>query len=427
MRVLVIGSGAREHALCWALSHSSRITELYCAPGNGGTGAVAANVRLNPLDGSACVAWAEQRAIDLTIVGPEDPLAAGIADLFAGRGLAVFGPSAAAARIESSKGWAKSLMQQAGVPTAHAAHFTDRATAGAYLERMEQAGAGYPVVIKADGLAAGKGVVVVADVAEARAALDAFMVEGRLGGAGTSVLIEEFMRGTELSLFALTDGATVVPLAPACDYKRALDGDAGPNTGGMGAYSPPGFATSELLAQVEREILLPTVMAMARAGSTFRGLLYAGLMVTAEGPKVVEFNCRFGDPETQVVLPRLGSDLLDLLLAVAHGTLGAVPTPVWRAEAAVGVVATAGGYPGEYARGAPITGLDTLDPDVLVFHGGTGRTADGQLVTAGGRVLTVVGLGSSLAEARGRVYANVPRVRFADVQWRRDIAARELP
>jgi phosphoribosylamine--glycine ligase len=426
MRVLVIGSGAREHALCWSLSRSPRVRDLFCAPGNGGTGSVAENVRLNPLDGPACVAWAEERAIDLTIVGPEDPLAAGIADLFVARGLAVFGPSAAAAQIESSKSWAKTLMRQAGVPTAHAAHFFDRARAGAYLDSLGQSGATYPVVIKVDGLAAGKGVVVAADAAEAHAALDAFLVDGRLGGAGTSVLIEEFMRGTELSLFALTDGEAVVPLAPACDYKRALDGDAGPNTGGMGAYSPPGFATSELLARVEREILRPTVAAMARAGAPFRGLLYAGLMVTSEGPKVVEFNCRFGDPETQVVLPRLGSDLLDLLLAVARGTLGTAPAPVWREDAAVGVVATAGGYPGDYATGDPITGLDALDADVLVFHAGTRRAADGELVTAGGRVLTVVGLGSSLAEARGRVYDNLPRVRFPDIHWRRDIATREV-
>jgi phosphoribosylamine--glycine ligase len=426
MRVLVIGSGAREHALCWALSRSTRLGEMFCAPGNGGTGAVAENVALDPLDGEACAAWAEKHAIDLTVVGPEDPLAAGIADRFAARGLSVFGPSAAAARIESSKGWAKQLMERAGVPTANAARFTDRAAASAYLDRLDVTGASYPVVVKADGLAAGKGVVIAADAAEARAALDAFMVSGQVGAAGSAVLIEEFLRGTEVSLFALTDGQAVVPLVPACDYKRALDGDQGANTGGMGAYSPPGFVTPELLDRMARAVLRPTVAAMAAAGCPFRGLLYAGLMVTPDGPKVLEFNSRFGDPETQVVLPRLESDLVDLLLAVAEGRLGAVPPPMWRAEACVGVVAAAGGYPGPYTKGLPITGLETLDPDVLVFHAGTRRDTQGQLVTAGGRVLTLAALGSTLAEARARVYANLPRVRFADIHWRTDIAAREV-
>jgi phosphoribosylamine--glycine ligase len=425
MHVLVIGSGAREHALCWALSRSMRLGELFCAPGNGGTSAVAENVALDPLDAAACSTWAEQHAIDLTVVGPEDPLAAGITDTFAARGLRVFGPSAAAARIESSKGWAKQLMERAGVPTAHAARFTDRVAAGAYLDRLDVTGARYPVVVKADGLAAGKGVVIAADAAEARAALDAFMLSGKLGAAGRAVLIEEFLRGTEVSLFALSDGQAVIPLVPACDYKRALDGDHGANTGGMGAYSPSGFVNPELLGQLERAVLRPTVAAMAAAGCPFRGLLYAGLMVAPDGPKVLEFNSRFGDPETQVVLPRLESDLLDLLLAVAEGRLGAVPPPIWRAEACVGVVAASGGYPGHYAKGLPITGLETLDPDVLVFHAGTRRDAQGDLVTAGGRVLTVAALGSSLAEARGRVYANLSRVHFADIHWRTDIAARE--
>jgi phosphoribosylamine--glycine ligase len=426
MRVLVIGSGAREHALCWALSRSPRLEALYCAPGNGGTAAVAVNVALDPRDTSACAAWAAAHAIDLTVIGPEDPLAAGIADTFAARGLRVFGPSAAAARIESSKGWAKQLMERAGVPTARAARYTDRAAAGAYLDQLEAAGAAYPLVVKADGLAAGKGVVVAADAAAARAALDAFLLSNQLGAAGSSVLIEEFLQGTELSLFALTDGRTVVPLAPACDYKRALDGDAGPNTGGMGAYSPPALATPALLDQIAREILRPTVAALAAAGCPFRGLLYAGLMLTPDGPKVLEFNARFGDPETQVVLPRLQSDLLDLLLAVADGRLDQAPPPVWSAAACVGVVAASGGYPGPYAQGLPITGLESLDPDVLVFHAGARRDPTGRLVTAGGRVLTVAALGATLAEARAHVYANLPRIQYDGIHWRSDIAAREL-
>jgi phosphoribosylamine---glycine ligase len=427
MRVLVVGSGAREHALCWALRRSTRLGELFCAPGNGGTSALAENVTLDPMDGAACATWAEQHNVDLTVIGPEDPLAAGIADTFVARGLSVFGPSAAAARIESSKGWAKELMERVGVPTAHAGRFTDRAAARTYLNRLEKSGIGYPVVVKADGLAAGKGVVVAADAAEANAALDAFMVSGELGAAGRSVLIEEFLRGTELSLFAMTDGRTVVPLAPACDYKRALDGDKGPNTGGMGAYSPPAFATATLLARIDREILQPAVRALAEAGCPFQGLLYAGLMVTAEGPKVVEFNCRFGDPETQVVLPRLNTDLLELLHAVAQGRLGSIEPPVWREEVCLGVVAASGGYPGHYEKGLPILGLDSLDADVLVFHAGTQRDGEGRLVTAGGRVLTVAALGATLAEARERVYANLPRARFDGIHWRTDIAAREVP
>ena len=425
MRVLVMGSGAREHALCWALRRSPQLDALYCAPGNGGTGELAEPVALNPSDGAACAEWAARHAIDLTIVGPEDPLAAGIADRFAARGLPLFGPSAAAARIESSKGWAKDLMTRAGVPTAAARRFSDRRSAGAYLDERERQDGGYPVVIKADGLAAGKGVIIASDLAEARAALDGLMVEGAVGAAGRSVLIDDYLTGVELSLFALTDGVAVAPLAPACDYKRVFDGDAGPNTGGMGAYSPPAFATPDLLARIAREVLRPAVAALAEAGCPFRGLLYAGLMVTADGPKVIEFNCRFGDPETQVVLPRLASDVLPLLAACAEGRLAELPAPVWSDEACVGVVAASGGYPGAYAKGLPITGLNHLDADVLAFHAGTGRDDDGQVITAGGRVLTLVARGATLAAAREKVYANLPRVQFAGIHWRTDIAARE--
>ncbi|MDE3229928.1 MAG: phosphoribosylamine--glycine ligase [Chloroflexota bacterium] len=425
MRVLVIGSGAREHTLCWALSRSPRLSQLYCAPGNGGTAALAENVALDPLDFAACADWAERHAIDLTIIGPEDPLSGGIVDVFAARGLPVFGPTKAAARIEGSKVWAKALMERAGVPTAHAERFSDHGEATEWARRHAASGGAFPIVVKADGLAGGKGVIIAHDVHEALAAVDALMLERTLGAAGASILIEEFMEGVELSLFALTDGERVAPLAPACDYKRAFDGDDGPNTGGMGAYSPPKFATPELLARIEREILRPTVAALAAEGAPFRGLLYAGLMITSAGPKVVEFNCRFGDPETQVVLPRLTTDLLTLCAAAAAGDLTSAPTPEWSDEATCGVVVAAGGYPGAYQKGNPISGLDTLDDDILVFHAGTRRAENGALVTAGGRVLTVVARGATVLAARERVYANIGRVAFAGARWRSDIGARE--
>ena len=425
MRVLVIGSGAREHTLCWALSRSPRLSKLYCAPGNGGTGSVAENVSLDPMDFVACAGWAERNAIDLTVIGPEDPLSGGIVDVFEKRGLAVFGPTMAAARIEGSKLWSKSLMERAGVPTATAVRFTDHSAASAWAHQRAANAEPFPLVVKADGLAAGKGVFIVENERDTLAALDHLMVERTLGAAGASVLIEEYMQGVELSLFALTDGERIYPLAPACDYKRAYDDDEGANTGGMGAYSPPKFATPELLATIEREILQPTVAALALDGSPFRGLLYAGLMITSEGPKVVEFNCRFGDPETQVVLPRLQSDLLELCAAVAAGQLDTVAPPVWSAEATCGVVVASGGYPEAYEKGKPISGLETLDDDILVFHAGTRRTEDGTLVTSGGRVLTLVARGASVEAARERVYANIARVQFAGARWRSDIGARE--
>ena len=426
MRVLVIGGGAREHALCWAVSRSPRLTKLYCAPGNGGTAALAENVALDPMDFAACADWAAANAIDLTIIGPENPLAGGIADVFVARGLRVFGPGTEATRIESSKAFAKRLMVEASVPTARAEIFTSYDEAIQYLDRYEAEGNAYPLIIKADGLAAGKGVVKAENGGEARATLDDFMVRRTLGEAGTTVLIEECLTGTELSLFALCDGQRIALLAPACDYKRALDGDQGGNTGGMGAYSPPAFATPELLARIAATIVRPVVAALAAEGTPFRGLLYAGLMITESGPQVIEFNARFGDPETQVVLPRLESDLLELCDAVAAGALDRVAPPVWSAEAACGVVVAVEGYPGHYAKGLPIAGLDALDPDMLVFHAGTARQPDGQFVTSGGRVLTLVARGATVAEARAQVYANIARVTFAGARWRTDIASRDV-
>jgi len=427
MRVLVIGSGAREHALCWALTRSPQLTALYCAPGNGGTSALAENIPLDAMDFAACADWAARNQIDLTVVGPEDPLSGGIVDVFAERGLLVFGPNKAEARIESSKAWAKQVMMQAGVPTAQAQAFDDHARATLYLDEYAASGGSFPLVIKADGLAAGKGVVIAHDPAEARAALNELMLAQQLGAAGTTVLVEEFLKGQEVSLFALSDGERVVTLAPACDYKRALDGDEGPNTGGMGAYSPPSFVTSGLVGEIEERVVRPTIAAMAQAGAPFRGLLYAGLMLTADGPKVLEFNARMGDPEAQVVLPRLESDLLELCLAVARGRLDTVSTPRWRPDAACGVVVASSGYPGPFEKGKTITGLEALDPDMLVFHAGTRREPDGRLVTTGGRVLTLVALGPTVADSRARVYANVDRVRFEGARYRTDIAAREEP
>ena len=425
MRVLVIGSGAREHALCWSLARSPEVAALYCAPGNGGTATLAENVPLDPMDFAACADWAKRNGIDLTVVGPDDPLGGGIVDVFALRGLRVFGPTAAAARIESSKAWAKRLMADAGIPTAHAERFREHAEATAYLDRYANDGGSFPIVVKASGLAAGKGVVIAASVAEAHEAVDGFLLDHRVGSAGDEVLIEEYLVGRELSLFALADGKTVAPLAPACDYKRAYDEDSGPNTGGMGAYSPPEFATPDLMTEARERILDPAIRALAAAGAPFRGLLYAGLMFTTAGPYVLEFNARFGDPETQALLPRLRSDLLGLLLASAQGDLASVEPPQWLPAASCGVVVASAGYPGAFEKGHEIHGLDTLDDDILAFHAGTRLDVSGRLLTSGGRVMTLVALGDTVAAARERVYANIGRVRFEGARWRTDIGARE--
>ncbi len=421
MRVLVIGSGAREHALAWAIHRSPLASALYCAPGNGGTAAIAQNIALDIMNFAECAGWAAEQRIDLTIIGPDNPLGEGIVDVFQQRGLRVFGPTRAAARIESSKSWAKDLMQRYGIPTARAATFDDLAAARRYLASSE---CSYPLVIKADGLAAGKGVSIVSTRQEAETTLTAFMAEHRLGDAGNRVLLEEYLEGPEASFFALSDGQTMLPLAPACDYKRALDGDQGPNTGGMGAYSPPGFVDETLAQQITQTILQPTIAALAREGCPFTGVLYGGLMLTREGPKVLEFNARLGDPETQVVLPRLQSDLLDLLLAASEQRLAGMSID-WRPEATCGVVLASSGYPDSYPTGFPISGLDQLPPDILVFHAGTRLAEQGQLVTSGGRVLTLVALGRDVASARARVYQEIHRVQFQGCRYRRDIAARE--
>lgn len=421
MKILVVGGGAREHALCWKLAQSPRTTELLCTPGNPGTNEFARNLpfKVNDIDGIA--AAVQELAVDFVVVGPEEPLSLGLADALTGLGVPVFGPDKAAARIETSKQWAKEIMARAGVPTARSVSTTDIQEA---LNAIESFGA--PVVIKADGLAAGKGVVIANTAFEAEAALRSFMTERSLGSAGERCLVEEFLEGIELSVFALCDGTSSRLLLSACDYKRLETGDTGPNTGGMGAYSPPPFATPELLDEVMRTIIEPTAAAMAEDGSPMRGVFFAGVMLTAGGPKVLEFNARFGDPETQVMLPLLEDELVDLLYRTATGDLGSIEAIEIGAGAAVGVVLASGGYPGPYETGKPIEGLEERLPHTQIFQAGTQRDADGDIVTAGGRVLTVTGTGRDLASARARAYQRLEGLTFEGMQYRTDIALREL-
>lgn len=419
--VLVVGSGAREHALIWKLAQSERVERLFAAPGNAGTRDLAENLPISVGDIAGLVDAARAHAIDLVVVGPEAPLAAGLADALRAEGFVVFGPSAEGAQIESSKAWAKELMVAEGVPTARAVTCESLPAALSELEEIPG-----PVVIKADGLAAGKGVIVCADRDEAVAAVRSMLAEHSLGEAGTRVLVEECLSGPEVSLLAMTDGTTIVPLVPACDYKRAFDGDDGPNTGGMGAYTPTNLVPSDMIDDLVETIIAPVVRGMARRGIEYRGVLYAGLMLTADGPKVIEFNCRFGDPETQVILPMLDADFAELCLATAEGRLGDLAPPRWHPGACVGVVLAAGGYPGTYASGRVIRGLDALPDGGVIFHAGTAcRNAD--TVTAGGRVLTAVARGDDLASARDRAYEVAAAINFDDAFYRRDIAAREIP
>jgi phosphoribosylamine---glycine ligase len=421
MRILVVGGGGREHALLWKLAKSSIVSSLLCAPGNAGTSELAENLPIRANDVEGIVRAATERAVDVVVVGPEEPLSLGLADRLREAGILVFGNSQAATRIESSKAFAKEVMAAAGISTARATVVRDLVGGIAALSSFE-----VPIVIKADGLAAGKGVVVAQSRDEARMALTAFLEDQALGAAGATVVIEECLSGQEVSVLALTDGTTVIPFSPSCDHKRIFDGDKGPNTGGMGAYSPTRALGAGALAEVQRTVLEPAVKEMAARGAPLQGALYAGLMMTPDGPKVLEFNARLGDPETQVVLPLLDGDLAELCLAVANGTLGNVPPVSVANESAVAVVIASGGYPGPIQSGEPIGGLDDVPEDVLVFHAGTRRTDDGRVVTAGGRVLNVVGFGADLASARERAYAGVERISFAGAQFRRDIGSREL-
>ncbi|MBE0480298.1 MAG: phosphoribosylamine--glycine ligase [Dehalococcoidia bacterium] len=419
MKVLVLGGGAREHTILWKLSLSDRSHRLFAAPGNAGTREIAENLDIAPTDLESVAKAAREFAVDLVVVGPEAPLAAGIVDYLEQSGIPAFGPNREAARIESSKVFAKSLMHKYGIPCARDAVFSSYDEARDYI--MEQPA---PLVIKADGLAAGKGVVIVQTREEALKALSEIMCDRVFGDAGSSVLVEECLSGRETSLIAFTDGKTVAPLPAARDYKRVYEGNLGPNTGGMGAYSPPDFFDSELSRELTRTILEPTVRAMASEGRPYRGMLYAGLMLTDEGPKVLEYNARFGDPETQVQLPLLKSDLLDIMLAITRGELGSVEVS-WDDGACVGVVLASGGYPGRFRTGYPISGLDKTGRDVAVFHAGT-RYADGRVETAGGRVLTVVATGGDVAEARGKVMSSIPSIHFEGCYYRKDIAAEEV-
>jgi len=419
MNILVIGGGAREHSLVWKLNQSPMVTKLYVAPGNAGTGRIAQNLSIRPNDLQRLLQAAKDKNIELTVVGPEVPLAEGIVDLFESEGLSIFGPTKEAARIESSKVFAKRLMQEHGIPCAGSRSFSSLDEAKDYVGSQ-----GAPIVVKADGLAAGKGAIVAQSIDEALAALSSIMQDRSLGSAGEQVIIEECLVGKEVSLLCFTDGRTVVPMVPACDYKRVSDGDLGPNTGGMGTYSPPGFFDAAMTDAVKETILSPVVEAMAREGKPYKGVLYAGLMITEEGPKALEFNARFGDPENQAMMPRLESDLVEVMLAVVEGRLKEVGVE-WSDEACVGVVMASGGYPGHYETGLPISGLDAVDQDVLVFHAGT-KVKEGVVRTDGGRVLTVAARGTTIAGAREKVYGNVPRIHFEGCHYRKDIALREV-
>ena len=419
MKVAVIGGGGREHALAVTLAKSPSVEKLYALPGSDAMAAVAQCVPVGVEDLSGLAAFCEKEGVDLVVVGPEVPLTEGLADVCQAKGIAVFGPNKAAAQMEGSKVFAKNLMKKYNVPTAAYASFTDGAAAKDYITAQ-----GAPIVVKADGLAAGKGVVVAQTVDEALAAVDAIMEDRIFGESGGRIVIEECMVGEEASLLAFVDGKTIVPMISAQDHKRIFDGDKGPNTGGMGAYAPAPVMTPELTRTVYDTILVPVVKGLAAEGITYQGCLYAGLMITADGPKVVEFNCRFGDPETQAVLPLLDGDLAQIMLACAKGTLTADMVH-WKQASACCVIMASKGYPESSHKGDVISGLDNVAPDVQVFHSGT-KVVDGQYVTNGGRVLGVTALGATLQEAIDQAYANVRRISFDGQQVRQDIGAKGL-
>lgn len=423
MKILVVGSGAREHTLVWKLVQSPKVKEIFCAPGNTGTAQLAENLPIAVTNIEGLTKAAQDKRIDQVVVGPEDPLALGIADRFQEIGIPIFGPTKAATKLEASKIFSHELMEKYDIPCAKGMGFSTFAGAMDYVKKQE-----LPIVIKADGLAAGKGVVIAHTIQEAETTLRSFMIERKLKEAGERVLVNEYLSGKELSVFAFTNSEKVVMAGAACDYKRLYDGDQGPQTGGMGSYSPPEFLTEVLAQEIYETIFIRVVEAMRQEGRLYQGLLYGGLIITSEGPKVLEFNVRFGDPEAQVQIPRLKTDLADILLAVINNTLNQIKIE-WSTDACVGVVmASAGyGYPEGPKTGFPISGLDEIDSDVLVFHAGTKLgEKPGEVLTSGGRVLTIVATGKTMLEAQTKVYANVPRIHFKGCQFRKKIAERAI-
>jgi phosphoribosylamine--glycine ligase len=416
MKILVIGSGGREHTITWKIAQSPKAKEIYVAPGNAGTSKIAQNVNFNLTDIDGLLKFARTKNIDMVVVGPEGPLSQGIVDKFQTAGIPIFGPNKLAAEIESSKVFSKSLMQKYNIPCAKSVSFSNYVEAKKYLEQQPP-----PIVVKADGLAAGKGVVVARTTEEALAALSDFMDKRTLGNAGNRIIIEEFITGKEMSTFAFTDGKTVVPMVPACDYKTVFDNGQGPNTGGMGSYSPSYFYTPALGKTIQETIMVPTIKALEKEGRPYKSVLYGGLMVNNDQVKVLEFNARFGDPETEVVLPRLKTDLVEIMLAVINNRLSELKIE-WSDDACVGVVMASGGYPGNYKTGLPISGLNRVSPDITIFHAGTQIDPSGTVVTNGGRVLIVVASGKTIAEAREKFYNNIPLISFESCHYRKDIA-----
>ncbi len=421
MNILVIGNGAREHTLAWKISQSPKLDKLFVAPGNSGTTNIARNLSISIDDIPTIIKAAQDNQIDLVMVGPEAPLTEGLVDALSQVGIAAFGPQKGASQIEGSKVFAKELMFKYGIPCAKSATFTSFENACDYVNQQP-----LPMVVKADGLAAGKGVIIATSHEEAVSALEDIMQKKSFGNAGDRVLVEECLAGREASLLAFTDGKTIAPMIPACDYKRALDGNKGLNTGGMGCYSPSEFFTAELQDSVMETVMKPTVKALAQEGYPFKGILYAGLMMTAEGPKVLEFNARFGDPETQVILPLLKTDLVNIMQAVIDDRLANIEIE-WSDEACVGVVLASEGYPENYRKGFPISGFESVDSDVLVFHAGTDTNDNGQITNSGGRVLTVVSKGTDYSQARSKVYENISRITFEGCWYRKDIAIIDNP
>jgi len=421
MRVLVIGGGGREHTLVWKISQSPKISQVYCAPGNAGISQLARCIDIDADNIEKLVDFAKKEKIDLTIVGPELPLSKGIVNEFNRWGLKIFGPSREATKIESSKVFSKYLMKKYNMPTANHEVFRNSEKAFDYIKQQA-----FPLVIKADGLAAGKGVFIAKNLAQARNALDTLMEEKKFGEAGRKVVVEEFLEGEEVSILAFCDGKTVVPMVSSQDHKKIFNDDQGPNTGGMGAYSPVPFYTDKLEKRVLEEILKPTIRGLRSEGREYKGVLYAGLILTKEGPKVLEFNARFGDPETQVILPRLKTDLIDILNAVIDGSLHKINIE-WEDNAAVCVVVASGGYPGKYQKGKVINGLERLEKmkDIIVFHAGT-KLQDNKIITSGGRVLGITAWDDTISKAKEKAYEGVEKIYFEDMYYRKDIAVKAI-